>query len=98
MPCFSCRYVKHRRSILQPHHLLDKLNNIADVGQVAEIKESAFGNLLENCQVLLLEIVHPRNGRGAYLLSRIFRNLVVLYSGSRDGRLEIETKLVAMIR
>lgn len=39
------------RAILQPHHLLDELNNIADENKVADIKESAFGKLLQNCQV-----------------------------------------------
>ncbi|KAG0568303.1 hypothetical protein KC19_6G010800 [Ceratodon purpureus] len=44
------RYVKQGRTILQPHHLLDELNNIVDEEKAAKIKDGAFGNLLLNCQ------------------------------------------------
>lgn len=47
----GCRYVKQGRTILQPHHLLDELNNILEADKATEIKESAFGLMLGNCQV-----------------------------------------------
>lgn len=48
------RYVKQGRTILQPHHILDELNNITEADKAAEIKDSAFGLLLLNSQVCSL--------------------------------------------
>jgi sucrose synthase len=48
------RYVKQGRTILQPHHLLDELNNVTEADKASEIKDSAFGLLLLNCQVCAL--------------------------------------------
>jgi hypothetical protein len=47
-----CRYVKQGRTILQPHHLLDELNDVADADEAETIKDSAFGTMLYNSQVL----------------------------------------------
>lgn len=68
-----CSYVKQGRTILQPHHLLDELNNLGDADQVAEIKDSAFGNLLQNCQEAMVLppwvgfAVRPRPGIWEYV-------------------------------
>ncbi|KAG0601391.1 hypothetical protein M758_11G106700 [Ceratodon purpureus] len=40
-------YVAQGRSVLQPHHLLDQLSSHQNA---ADIKASAFGKLLDNCQ------------------------------------------------
>jgi sucrose synthase len=44
------RYVKQGRTILQPHHLLDELNDVADADEAETIKDSAFGTMLYNSQ------------------------------------------------
>ncbi|KAG0588073.1 hypothetical protein KC19_2G213800 [Ceratodon purpureus] len=67
------RYVKQGRTILQPHHLLDELNNITEADKAAEIKDSAFGLLLLNCQEAMVLppwvgfAVRPRPGTWEYL-------------------------------
>ena len=45
------RYVAQGRSVLQPHHLLDEMTSAVDENKAANIKDSAFGKLLQNCQV-----------------------------------------------
>lgn len=47
-------YVAQGRTVLQPHQLLDQLS---DDQNAADIKASAFGKLLDNCQVKFSEIV-----------------------------------------
>lgn len=42
------------RSVLQPHHLLDEMTSAVDENRAANIKDSAFGKLLQNCQVLTI--------------------------------------------
>jgi len=44
------RYVAQGRSVLQPHHLLDEMTSAVDENRAANIKDSAFGKLLQNCQ------------------------------------------------
>jgi sucrose synthase len=67
------RYVKQGRTILQPHHLLDELNNILEADKATEIKESAFGLMLGNCQEAMVLppwvgfAVRPRPGIWEYL-------------------------------
>jgi len=67
------RYVKQGRTILQPHHLLDELNNISEADKATEIKDSAFGLLIANCQEAMVLppwvgfAVRPRPGIWEYL-------------------------------
>jgi len=67
------RYVKQGRTILQPHHLLDELNNVTEADKASEIKDSAFGLLLLNCQEAMVLppwvgfAVRPRPGIWEYV-------------------------------
>lgn len=67
------RYVKQGNTILQPHHLLDELNNITEADKATEIKDSAFGLLIANCQEAMVLppwvgfAVRPRPGIWEYL-------------------------------
>ena len=69
------RYVSQGRAILQPHHLLDELNNIADENKVADIKESAFGKLLQNCQVEKISHLSKIHTFPLYLLLFLVLNI-----------------------
>ncbi|XP_024385951.1 sucrose synthase 2 [Physcomitrium patens] len=67
------RYVKQGRTHLQPHHIVDELNSLTEADRVTEIKDSAFGLLLLNCQEAIVLppwlglAVRPRPGIWEYL-------------------------------
>ena len=56
-------YVALGRSILQPHQLVEEMTLQR---HAADIKATAFGKLIENCQVIGLLIRSPRFGRISY--------------------------------
>jgi sucrose synthase len=68
------RYVALGRTILQPHHLVDELTlQAADERSAIDIKTTAFGKLIENCQEAIVSppwvgfAVRPKPGIWEYV-------------------------------